>query len=183
MSSPESLKKQIEFQEPCQLEGRFFRLVHQRYRDGLLSTQGSLKYGGRYNPPGAFGALYLADSEALAQTEVLRAVGDPSALAAVFVCGEIRVRLQRVLDLTDPQVLKALGIERTMLLADTDDRQRDHAFTRQLGQLARAAGFEALKVPSVTSQGANLVVFPENLSAPDQLDLRQIRDIEWKIKG
>jgi len=173
---PKTLKAQIEAQLPRSLKGQFFRLVHSRFRDDPLNTKGSLQYGGRYNPPSVFGALYLAESEELAQTEVLRAVGDPSMLAGRFVCGEVQLSLKRVLDLTDPDVLQALGIARDELLTDTGDRQQDYALTRQLAHLARAAGFEALKVPSVTSQGANVVLFPENLLSTDRLDLTQVRD-------
>jgi RES domain-containing protein len=51
--------------EPVEIEGRFFRVTHAKYRGELLSLKGSLQLGGRYNHKSEFGALYLGESEPL----------------------------------------------------------------------------------------------------------------------
>ncbi len=53
-----------------QLQGMVFRLIHARYAATALSAVGSLRHGGRYNRPGAFEALYLAESPITALCEV-----------------------------------------------------------------------------------------------------------------
>jgi RES domain-containing protein len=160
----ETLQERIASQKPMRLKGSFFRIVPARYQDEILNTTGSFQHGGRYNPKREFGVLYLSESEEICKAEVLRMIDDPTLLKEPRICGKIQVVLQKVLDLTDEQVLEELGIRREELLQDTGDRERDYRLTRRIARLARAAGFEALQVPSVTSRGNNLVIFMENLS-------------------
>lgn len=178
----ETLRERIAAQRPIRIEGSFFRLISERYRDEITSTAGSFQHGGRYNPKRGFGVLYLSESEPVSRAEVLRAAGDPASLRGPFLCGEIRMVLERVLDLTDEEVLEELGIRREELLRDRGDRERDYRLPRRIARLARAAGFEALKVPSVTSRGANLVIFMENLSVEAQLEVIETRPMTFESK-
>lgn len=166
-----TLQERIAAVSPAQIQGNFFRIVSAKYQDEILSTAGSLQHGGRYNPKGEFGVLYLSESVEICTAEVLRMAGDPSFFGQPRVCGTIRVALEKVLDLTDEQTLKELGIRREELLQDTGDRERDYRLPHQISQLARTAGFEALKVSSVTSQGNNLVIFRENLSERARVEM------------
>jgi len=87
----------------------FFRLVASKHANEILSSQGSLKYGGRYNPARKFGALYLGESENVCKAEKSIMVKldflDPQVL------GKIRVSLNKVLDLTNLDNLKKLGLK------------------------------------------------------------------------
>lgn len=179
----ETLRERIAARKPIRIEGSFFRLVRPEYREEILSAAGSFRHGGRYNPKRGFGVLYLSESEQIGRAEALRAVGDPASLREPLICGEIRVVLERVLDLTDEEILEGLGIRREELLRDTGDRERDYRLPRRIARQARAAGLEALKVPSVTSRGANLVIFKENLSAEAQLELIETRPVTFESEG
>lgn len=173
--SDETLRKRIAAVKPIRIRGTFFRTVLAKYRDAILSTAGSLQHGGRYNPKREFGPLYLSESEQVCKAEVLRTVDAPASFEEPRVCGRIHAALEKVLDLTDEQVLEELGIRRDELLQNTGDRERDYRLTRRIARLARALGFEALKTPSVTSQGDNLIIFMENLSPKAKVELLETR--------
>jgi RES domain-containing protein len=163
-SEDATLQERTAALKPIQIQGDFFRIVSARYQDESLNTVGSFQHGGYYNPKGEFGVLYLSESVGVCTAEVLRAVADPAFFQDPRMCGTIQVVLAKILDLTNEQILKELGIRKEDLLQDTGDRERDYRLPRQIGRLARAAGFEALKVPSVISQGNNLVIFKESFS-------------------
>lgn len=145
------------------LRGRFYRIVHHDRREEVLSTEGSRHYGGRYNPPAAFGALYLSEHPAVAAAEVRRAAADRR--LGPFVLATVEVGLVRLLDLTDHAVRTRLGIRPDDLVA------ADYTLPRRLGSLAREAGFEGLLVPSATGLGTNLVLFPDRLDPTSSLRL------------
>lgn len=167
--------------EPVSLERGAYRIVHRKHRARLLSTEGSRRHGGRYNPKGEFGVLYLGESEMVCRAEIRQQVGDPSWLhSGEWICGVLRLSLERVLDLTDEATLEALGVEKRELMEPRGPEMEGYRLTQALARRARAAGFEALKVPSVTSEGANLVVFVENLADEAQLERVETRSVKFE---
>ena len=169
--------------EPVSIARRLFRLVPERYREEALSTVGSLQYGGRYNPPREFGVLYLGEDEEVCWAELRRRAGETEFLREPQVFAEVGVELERVLDLTDEEVLRELGIEEEELLKATGDEAEDYRLTREIARTARAAGFEALKVRSVTSRGSNLVVFTDKLSGSSRVELLELRPASWDSRA
>lgn len=152
--------------------GVVYRLASVRYanRDDLLTGAGSKSHGARWNPPASVATVYsnldiqTAVAEALAHH---RYYGFAVEKALPRVLVSIQVRLQRVLNLTDRRVGRILGVTRGHLVGE-DWRARnssgEEALTQALGQVAWDAGWEGLLLPSaVSSDGANLVVFPGNL--------------------
>ncbi len=137
------------------IRGTFFRALLPSFARDPLSVQGSLRHGGRYNPSGIFGALYCGESPAVCVAEIRRrAAGQP---VFPYRLARIRIQLHRVLDLTEPVALMALGLRSEDLIGD--DWQR----TQQLAARARAAGYEGLLVPSAAGPGRNLVIFADRL--------------------
>jgi RES domain-containing protein len=136
-------------------------------REGLdpLTTTGSLKAGGRFNPANEFGALYTSLDAGTAAKEVARGLrqrgvdpeGFPDEAWWVY---ELEVNLGAVLDLTDADVLEKSGIKRDTLTGD------DLNATREIAAEARERGYEALLVPSAAASSKNLVVFLENPAVP-----------------
>lgn len=153
------------------VQGQFSRLVSATHRERVLSLEGSLQYGGRYNPPGEFGAIYLGESEAVCQAEMERAAHHRGALRSM-VLARVEVRLHKVADLRDAGTLEALGARSADILHATD-----YSTPRRLARLLRAAGAEGLLVPSVTEKGFNLVIFPENLSPDSGIEVQEV--LEW----
>ncbi len=138
------------------LRGQFYRVVREERREQLLSPEGSLLYGGRYNAPSTFGVLYCAERPDVATAEIRRGAG-ASLLKPSFVMGTLEVDLRRVLDLTDPEILAQLDVRPGDLVTPS------YALTQELARLAREAGFEGLVVPSATGLGRNLVLFTDHL--------------------
>lgn len=129
-----------------------------------LSTEGSKRSGGRYNPAGQFGAVYSSLEAKTAAAEVARSLKarglDPATYAPDdWWVYELEVKLERALDLTNPVVLARLGLDAPALIGP------DSELTRQLGAAARANGYEGVLAPSAAvSSETNLILFPENLA-------------------
>lgn len=145
---------------------RFAGIVHRVVRDGVdpLSTQGSRNAGGRYNLPGNFGALYTSMTAATAQVEIerglrLRGINPTAYPASSWWDYELETTLEAVLDLTDPDVLAALGLGPDALITT------EVGPTREIAAEARSRGYQGLLVPSAAEPGSkNLVVFDEAIS-------------------
>ncbi len=84
--------------------------------------------GGRFNPPGEFGALYVSHDAATTRAELerraRRAGIEPEDLMPRSLV-VVRLGLNRVLDLTDPEERAAVGLDESTV---TDD---DHGDVRQ----------------------------------------------------
>ena len=131
-----------------------------------MATTGSLKAGGRFNPPGQFGALYTSLDATTAAKEVARGLRQRGVDPDQFPEGawwvyELEVRLEAVLDLTDADVLERSGIQEDSLTGS------DVNATREIAAQARERGYQALLVPSAAAAGSkNLAIFPDSLPAP-----------------
>jgi RES domain-containing protein len=136
-------------------------MVAKEHENEILNVQGSSQVGGRYNPPGEFGVLYLSENEKVSVAERLRKGESPYPMTLA----EIEVNLSEVLDLTDDTHVKRLGINKGDLLRVTGNVAYDYGITREIASRARAKGIEGLLVPSVTSKGKNLVIFIDNLKS------------------
>lgn len=133
----------------------FFRLVALKHAEEILSPQGSLKYGGRYNPARKFGVLYLGESENVCKAETYKKAG-PDPLDSQ-VLGKIRVSLKKVLDLTNIDNLKKLGLKKEDLIYKKGEGGWN--LTCRIARLAQQMGIEAILAPSSTGKGNNLIVF------------------------
>jgi RES domain-containing protein len=155
------------------LDGVAFRLIHARYAATALSAIGALQWGGRYNGPHAFEALYLADSPMTALREVEALVQTAAGLLGVKgpprILLSVEYTLGAVADLTDEVIQADLATNSEELCAPWRplNAQGRLAPTQELGAAIHAtARIEALKVPSARDRTAhNLVIFPDRLMA------------------
>lgn len=135
-----------------------------------LDTTGALLNCFRYNVIGC-PALYFADSAVLALEEHLQIRDEFQILEftprSVWT---VRVRLERVLDLTDDDVLRRVRVSRTSL---TDAYSRDPgnpSITQIVAKQARRSGIQGILAPSaIVRSHTNLVVFRDNVEDPDAL--------------
>ncbi len=152
------------------VEGIFFRCTSRKREP--LDTTGALLNCGRYNVTGC-SALYLASSPSLAVIEHLHLMElfeirqfPPRLLVSVSV------RLTRVLDLTDPAVLHRLEVEPAALREPYSDDPDRPSITQLIAIRARKAGIEAILAPSALApEHSNLVVFRDNTSSPDAVEV------------
>ncbi len=156
---------------------RLSTVVFRVVRAGLdpLGTTGSLEAGGRFNPPNEFGALYTSLEATTAAKEVARGLRqrgiDPEKFSeGAWWVYELEVKLEAILDLTDPNVLQRIGIRQDSLTGT------DINTTREIAAHARERGYEALLVPSAaTANSKNLVIFLDKLPMrPNVLSSRPV---------
>ncbi|MFN2385632.1 MAG: RES family NAD+ phosphorylase [Thermoanaerobaculia bacterium] len=150
--------------------GAVYRSATPRYAGSadLLSGFGARKHGGRWNPPGAFSAVYGSSSPETAVAEALatfRHYGIPISDAMPRVVVALEAKLDAVLDLTDPRTRSLLRVSRRALRQEPwRERQAagGEALTQAIGRAAHEAGFDGLRAPSApVPSGWNLVVFPQ----------------------
>ncbi|MEX1257110.1 MAG: RES family NAD+ phosphorylase [Gemmatimonadota bacterium] len=146
--------------------GEFFQVIAYRHSaphqaevsDAVLEA--SRRVGGRMNPQGEFGALYLALEIETAVRELLRKAelaGIPVEDLVPRVVMTVEIRLSRLLDLTDAEVRTEWG------LSEDDLASPDHEACHQVARAARRSGYEAILFPSATGTGTNLTVFLDRL--------------------
>ncbi len=130
-----------------------------------LSLEGSLKFGGRYNTPYQFGAVYCAQKEETCWAEIEKKFEGPVKQSRFNVI-PIRVHLNKVLDLTDPKVLSKLKITLQDLTLPNE-----YTLTRQIALSAREAGFEGIIAPSSAGPGTILAIFSDRLDSQSKLSI------------
>ena len=111
--------------------------------------------GARWNPPGVE-ALYASLDRAtvVAEGDHLLAV-QPIAPNVRRVVHRLAVELSALVDLSDRELLAALGVDHDALTGD------DHARCRAVGGAASFLELDGLIVPSARSAGLNLVILFE----------------------
>lgn len=156
------------------LELRVYRQVSES-RD-CLSGEGARRFGGRWNPPNSFPALYASLELATAKAELDRLMRRQQRTLADLlprrIC-EIHAALTVALDLQDAESLALVGITNETIKND------DLAPCQAVGQAAHQLGFEAILAPSATGSGTNLVVFELNLLPESRLEVA--RSYVWSI--
>lgn len=156
---------------PISFADSVYRVVPGALRDKILSTEGNRYYPGRYHIGGETGILYTSLERNLA----IRELGRHSARANLqdgLAAGKIKVKLQKVLDLTQAAVLAKLGLSKEALVSP------DWTITQAVSHQARKAGFQGLLVPSATGSGVNLVVFENNFAQGCLIEVEEIRVVE-----
>ncbi len=126
------------------------------------SGEGARRFGGRYNPPRSFPAIYLCLTKPCVVAE-LSTVAARQGLEVVDLLPRelwsVTTNLEQVLDLTEPRVLQAVGVEPNELI------RPDHTFTQEIGEAAHERGVQAIRSQSATGVDEVLAIFPESLGA------------------
>ena len=163
---------------PSPWKGITFRSVELEYAspEQILSGEGSLKFGGRWNAPESFPVIYSSTQPGTAVEEAYQLAADyelaPDDLKPRITCG-IEWNLSRVIDLTGG------GLPAWLKLADwmqeNFSRINESGFEtlcQALGRAARNSGVSALISPSArVTGGVNLVVFRDRLRTAESMRL------------
>jgi RES domain-containing protein len=120
----------------------------------------SLGTGGRFNPTGEFGALYVSldpETPFRERRQAMKAGMDvlPLLPRTLFAAD---ARLQRVLDLSCADVPVEYRLPERSLGSD------DWTACQDVARRARRAGYEAIRFPSATGAGENLAIYLDRLS-------------------
>ena len=150
--------------------GVTFRSVDLAYASpaSVLSGEGSLKAGGRWNAPGAFSAVYSSTRPGTAVEEAFQLAADfqlaPDDLKPRITCG-IEWELASVLDLTVADLPAWLKLSNWM--RENFTKINDSGFEticQAFGRAARNSGVAGILCPSVRVKGGiNLVVFRDRM--------------------
>lgn len=121
----------------------------------------SARAGGRFNPAGEFGAIYVSlDPDTplreLRRQAVRGGVDVISFLPRPLFAAE--ARLQRVADLACAGGPEQWGLPIAALSSD------DWTDCQRVARRARAGGYEAVRFPSATGAGENLAIFMDRLA-------------------
>ncbi|QDT04259.1 RES domain protein [Rubripirellula lacrimiformis] len=141
----------------------------------FFSGAGAARSGGRWNRVG-LPAIYASLDVITATHEAYQnfvAFGFPMTAIQPRVTAGAKVSLGKVLDLTDGEVLGAIGFS----LADLagEDWQAiqsggEESWTQAIGRGCCIAGFEGIIVPSAQHPGGkNIVIFPEKLANSSEI--------------
>jgi len=141
-------------------EGKVCRFHHKSVDP--LSDSGAEKAGGRFNRAGRYGALYASMDRKTAEAEVEYRLGMPASSLKDFRATAIAVKLGAILDLTDPNVQKEMGIDSSEI---TSDKPADKEKLLKIADDARSQDYEAILAYSARDPlGKNLIIFLDKLN-------------------
>lgn len=159
-ASRENFTRRLRSLKSNHFRGRFFRLVPAFHADAIGETGPSFANGGRFNPRGEFGALYLSEGADVCWKETLKKYDNRARDIPDQALGEFEIHVRRGLDLTDPEVLTALGVTLEDISQPTD-----YYLTQMIAAAAWSLGIEAIKFPSSLDRDRfNLAVFTDHLA-------------------
>lgn len=165
-------------ERPCEstFAGVVFRQSAPRYAEITERTlSASARAGGRFNPAGEFGAIYVSLDPDTPLRELRRqAVHAGTEVTALLprTLFAAEARLRRVVDLACTDGPATWGLFRGALPSD------DWTECEHLARRARLQGYEAIRFPSATGAGENLAIFLDRL-APGS-SVRILREAELR---
>ena len=125
------------------------------------SGDGARRFGGRFNRPHSYPVVYLCTTRPCVVAELTRQARRQGLAVEDLLPRElwlVTVVLTKVLDLTDAETLRALGVEPDELVRD------DLQLTHEIGAAAHEHRFQAIRSVSVTGVDDVVAVLPENLA-------------------
>ena len=184
MKSERALKTALTRIRAVSLEGTALRAVNEEWSEpgDVVSGDGALLHGGRFNAAGSFRVVYLTEDS----RNGLREINYPVSAGGRFaVVGAWRVtvvpvefRLERVLDLCDFHVRIELGTDRDEILQKIEffEARGVEAPSQTLGRVVYKSGWSAILYPSRhTPKVGNLAVFPDNLGPGEYLRAQEAK--------
>ena len=160
-------------------DGVIIRNVGAKYssKNDFYSGVGAAKAGGRWNRKG-IEAIYASLDVETATVEAYQDFiyrGLPLTDVTPRVTAGAKVKLKKVLDLTDSKILKKIGFTKKELVKEdwrALQKAGEESWTQAIGRGAYLARFEALIVSSARrSSGKNIVIFPKNIVATSTIDI------------
>lgn len=172
-SSYEALSRNIDKVTPININAEVWRAVPEIIKDRIGNIiarnasdtvfnfhKGIKASNGRYSAPGD-SALYTSMGQKTdAWQTVLEELGDYT--NHDLILHSKHYRLDKVLDLTDPNTRNILNINISDILYDSKKFEYAYEVTHQIGNIAKQKGLQGIKAPSAASEGGiNLIILGE----------------------
>lgn len=173
---------------PQSVSRTYFRAVDYdalRSKDppNALWSGGPKEKGQRFTPPGGPDCLYVSETMPTAITE-MRGLFSTVAPLLPFVVISIQVRLDRVLDITNPETQLRLGTSLTELTASWELQMSDNlpVPTHTLAEAAFSTGrFQAIRFASAQVEGeANLMIWTGLVSGSNFVEVYDRDSTLWR---
>jgi RES domain-containing protein len=169
----EGLVQRVDARGTTPWSGESFRYTG-AHRDPL-SGEGARRFGGRWNPPLLFPAIYLADSARACMVEVERAADAASTTAdkmlqAAYRLHTVDVAELAVLDLRTAEAQEAVGLEVDDIFGD------DWAPCQAVGHAAWFLHMQGVLAPAAGGVGLVITGY-EQRTRPGQLAVRESVDL------
>ena len=169
----QSLETQTQLFQPWQ--GTAYRVTTLDYPRTILSGQGSFLFGGRWNAPNSFRAVYGSTIDTVAVAES-RANAEYAGISYPFRTPRLLVavefNLEKVIDLTAAQNCRALRISLDEFGREDWRKMQEEgseSLTQAFGRAAFDGGVGAILAPSARVVGGiNIVYFPSNKGREDK---------------
>lgn len=184
MKSERALKTALTRIRAVFLEGAAFRVVDEEWSNpgDVVSGDGALLNGGRFNAAGSFRVVYLTEDS----RNGLREINYPFSAGGQFEIVEprritvvpVEFRLEQVLDLCDFRVRIELGtdLEEVLQPIEPFEARGKEAPSQRLGRVAYKNGWSAVLYPSRHNpKVGNLAVFPDNLGPDEYLRAQEAK--------
>jgi len=146
--------------------GTYYRVCDPSWKNAA-DTSYAKRHGGRWNPPGAFGALYLnrtiAVAAANARRSLAREFGDAVAFADIRPERRPALHAFTVVDHRFVDLVSARGL-RAARLPVTFPLGCDHRGCQRLARVLYADGEAGVAVRSAVGQGEELAIFDSHAS-------------------
>ena len=163
---------------------RVTTLDYPRPRD-ILMGQGSFLYGGRWNAPGSFRAVY-GSTVAVVAVQESRANAEYAGMSLPFrtprLLVVVELALRKVLDLTAPEAREHLGVTADELRAEDWRKVQAEgfeSFTQSLGRAVFENGGHGMLVPSArVADGVTVVYLPENRASADEANVCEAEQLD-----
>ena len=167
------------------VERPFAQVLHGGSEFTIVSGEGGLYGGGRWNSSGAMKIVYLSAAPETALREAnehFRARNLPVSNGFPKVVVSVAVKLERILDFTDPAVVGLMPEAPASLLAE-DWRalmaRGEESASQAIGRAIFKAGLQGLLVPSKPEpNGINLLVFPDHLTKKCRLEVLNAAELD-----
>lgn len=146
------------------------RFMYEVYRHAPM-PKGAMTVGQRYNPPGV-AAIYASFSRACALAEFTQYFKNNMPISAASMVS-LDVRLSRVLDITNSEILNLLHSSREELCSMRIPGASHPALS--LGTAASAMRIDGIIAPSAVFEDDNLVIYPDAHITPPYTIVRSTR--------
>ncbi len=149
-------------------EGAVWRVVRET-RDVLQASPA----GARWDPA-LFDVLYTSLQRDGALEEIYFHLSRQPIFPAIpFQIYRLRVRAQKILNISEMKILEQLGVSSSIFST------LDYVRTQAIGDAAFFLGFDGMMVPSARSTAQNLVIFSDRID-PGDIDVEHSELVDWK---